>query len=55
MSDSAVRVTPLDIQRAQLMLRLGAALKKPIPGYVRQIAEAKPADEDNSQEGSSHS
>lgn len=38
-----VRVSSVDVQRARLLVRLGEALKKPTPTYVRQIAAAKPA------------
>lgn len=37
-----VTVSPVDVQRARLLVRLNAALNLPTPAYVHKIAEAKP-------------
>ena len=37
-----VTVSPVDVQRARLLVRLNAALNEPTPAYVHKIAEAKP-------------
>jgi hypothetical protein len=37
-----VTVSPVDVQRARLLVRLNDALNEPTPAYVRKIAEAKP-------------
>lgn len=38
-----VKVSSLDIQRAQLLVRLNRALNKPTPEYVLRIADARPS------------
>ena len=37
-----VKVSSVDVQRAQLLVRLNRALNKPTPEYVLKIADARP-------------
>ena len=39
----AVKVSPVDVQRAKLLVRLNQALGTTSPTYVRKIADARPA------------
>lgn len=38
-----VKVSPVDVQRAKLLVRLNETLGKPSPSYVVKIAHAQPA------------